>query len=158
MCIRDRQQTQRQQKSPGGTRAHAPRGAHRGGAAGRHHQAHHAVDDEEGGQTKAQQTKQVRRHHGFGLRHSSLRRSLIFFCNSSSRASSCRPTASTRQEISRSREGSATERNPATKSPARLCSHSVRFRVGEYRKARSNLRRASRPFLNSRSSVVITVV
>ena len=58
----------------------------------------------------------------------------IFFSNSSSRAVSYWPTASTSDEISRSPETCGEARKPATKSPARFCSHSRRVQRGAYKK------------------------
>src|SRR5207302_6668801 len=116
------------------------------------------MHQEKAGQREAQQPPHVRKHHVLPRRFSSLRFTLIFFSSSSSSASSCSTTASTRQEINSSLDGCGRVRKPATKSPARFCSHSRREKRGEYKNARSTLRRSSRRFLNRRSRVVMTVV
>src|SRR5689334_19648530 len=121
-------------------------------------QTEEQLDEEETSETKAQQAGQVRKRHGFLGCASSSRLTLILRSRSSRRVSSWCPTASIRQEISSSPERSGPLRKPATHSPACLRCHSCRERRGEYRNARSDLRRPSRPFLKSRSSVVITVV
>src|ERR1019366_7621011 len=120
----------------------------------RNHYPQRQVDQEEGSQADAQEPRKIWKSHVFPRRPSSLRFLRIFLSNSSSSAVSYWPTASTREEISRSPEASGEARKPATKSPARFCSHSRRVQLGAYKKARSHLRRTSRCFLKSRSSVV----
>src|SRR5450432_2827993 len=124
----------------------------------RNHRPKRKVDQDVSCQTQAHQPRKIRQDHLTPPLRSSLRLLRIFFSNSSSSAVSHWPTASTREEISKSPEACGEARKPATKSPARFCSHSWRVQRVAYTNARSHLRRTSRCFLKSRSRVVITVV
>src|SRR5713101_776025 len=116
------------------------------------------MNEKKRSQAQAQQLEHVRKSHDLPPRSSSRRFLLIFFSSSSNRASSWRPTASTRDEISNSPDGRDSARKPATHSSARFRSHCCRERRGAYKNALSGLRRSRKPFLKRRSRVVMTVV
>src|SRR5690349_5113363 len=116
------------------------------------------MNEKKRSQTEAQQLQDVRKSHDLPPRSSSRRFLRIFFSSSSSSASSCRPTASTKDEISNSPEGRDSARKPATHSSARFRSQSCWESRGAYKNALSGFRRSRKPFLKRRSRVVITVV